>query len=103
MHLATVKPISGSLSHHSSEQSVTRQCLPVLEHSQRILDARDNLSDYIFHFLSSSISRIYQFKLLPSFVLSHHFAWVTTTHCLLLPTFEKNTNSSLKPMPILPV
>lgn len=42
MHLATMKPISGSLSHHTSEQSATRQRLPVLEHSQRTLDARDN-------------------------------------------------------------
>ena len=103
MHLATLKPISGSLSHHTSEQSATRQHLPVLEHPQRILDARDNLSDDVSCFLSSSISRIYQFKFLPSFVVSHHFAWVTTTHCLLLPTFEKDTNSSLKPMQILPV
>ena len=103
MHLATVKPISGSLSPHTFEENATRQCLPVLEHSQRMLDARENPSSAVFRFLSSSISRIYQFKFLPANVVSHHFVWVTATHRLPLPTSEKGTNSSLEPVPILSV
>lgn len=32
-------------------------------------------------------------------VVSHHFAWVTTAHCILLLTSEKNRRSSLEAMP----
>lgn len=54
-------------------------------------------------FLSSPISRIYQFKSLPSSVASHHLAWVTTAHCLLLLSPKKDTNSPLEPRPTPPV